>query len=175
MLDRTSSMENGSDSTQRLGFRPASLPQDEAFLKLLYASTREDLVQIALPDPQKEMLIEMQYEAQRRQYLADFPNARHDILLFDNEPAGRLMVDEDSDAHQIVDLAILPVHRGAGIGGSVIRAEQERARRAQKPLRLQVLVVNRAASLYGRLGFKVIKSSQTHLVMEWTGTETEQV
>ena len=175
MLDRGSSMENGSNSTQRLGFRPVSLPQDEAFLKRLYGSTRDDLAQIPLPDLQKETLIEMQYEAQRRQYLIDFPEARHDILLLNNEPAGRLMVNEESDSHRIIDLAILPEHRGMGVGESVIRAEQERACRAQKPLRLQVLVTNRAARLYERTGFKIIDSSQTHHVMEWTATEAEHV
>jgi len=161
-------MEKSVDRIERVRVRQVSLPLDEEFLRRLYASTRDDLAQLPLPEDQKDLLIGMQYDAQRLQYSRDFPGARHDILLVDGEPAGRLMVQESDDWHLIVDVAILPKFRGLGIGSSVIGAEQERARSEGKSLGLQVLVTNRAVRLYERLDFRVTGRSQTHLTMEWT-------
>ena len=159
--------EHINGTSARVRRRPVSLPLDEEFLKELYASTRDDLTKLPLPREQKDLLIAMQYDAQYLQYSRDFPGARHDILLVDEVPVGRLMVDEGGDRYWIIDVAILPGFRGQGIGSAVIAAEQESASLAAKPLCLQVLMTNSAVGLYERLGFRVTGRSQTHIAMEW--------
>ena len=94
--------------------RPATA-DDEGFLRQLFASTREAELEY-LPEPQREMLIAMQFNLQRQQYSAGYPQAEHNIILLDEHSAGRLLVDEGDREFTLVDIALLPAYRNLGIG-----------------------------------------------------------
>lgn len=69
-------------------------PADEEFLLGLYATTRAD--ELALTDwtdEQKAAFVRHQFDAQTHHYREHYPTATFDVILVDDEPAGRLYVD----------------------------------------------------------------------------------
>ncbi len=81
--------------------------------------------------------------------------------------AGRLAVNRGTGELRIVDIALLPEHRNAGVGAALLRGICEEAAAAGKPVRLSVLKSNRAQRLYARLGFVKTGETELHLEMEW--------
>jgi GNAT superfamily N-acetyltransferase len=108
----------------------------------------------------------MQFEAQHRFYQEQYPDASFQIILADDSPIGRLYVDRGPQAFCIVDIALLPEHRGAGIGSAIMSELLAEAGRAQKPVRIHVERFNPALRLYARLGFVVIGDTGVYLHME---------
>ncbi len=148
--------------------RPAT-PQDEAFLFLLVAGDRGvQLAPCGLPGPLLEQLVKMQYRGQQISYTARYPNAGNYILLtHEGAPAGRLLLDCQPDRWRIVDIAVLPAHRGKGLGTQAIAHCQSRCRNLQARLELQVNAANPARRLYERLGFRAMEETETSAEMLW--------
>jgi len=146
----------------------AAGPEDDAFLFALYASTRaEELDAWGLAGPQREAFLRMQHLAQQQHYRAQLPRADHRIILLGGAPAGRLLVDRREGELRLADIALLPEHRGKGLGAQLVRALQQEAKAAGVPVRLQVLQGSRAAALYARLGFSAGPADGPYLQMEW--------
>src|SRR5262245_6294409 len=107
--------------SERISMRPAVLPDDEQFLKKLYASTREEeFATLGAPPEMIAQLTEMQYRGQKMQYDVEFPDARHEIVLLDGEEAGRLMTCRNETEVFGIDLAILTQYRSQGIGTVIV-------------------------------------------------------
>lgn len=140
------------------------LPEDEPWLAALYATTRDDLQLV--PEPQRQRLVDFQFRAQQQQYVTNWPNARNYIVSIGAEPAGRMIVAHGGSEMRLVDIALLPTHRGQGIAGSLIGDLIAEARRERLPLRLSVMNNNPARRLYERLGFVAIDESDLHVEME---------
>lgn len=133
--------------------RPATA-DDGPFLQRVYRSTREEeLAVVPWSDEQKAAFIEMQFRAQDTDYRMNYPDARFDVILLDGTPAGRLYVHRRDAEISILDIALLPEHRGAGIGGALLRELITEADAAGKALEIYVEKFNRAQTLYRRLGF----------------------
>jgi len=81
--------------------------------------------------------------------------------------AGRLIVNRTREELRVVDIALLPQHRNAGIGTALLQRIFGEAAATKKPLRLQVLKDHRAGRLYQRLGFVRTGETELHLEMEW--------
>jgi len=90
----------------------------------------------------------------------------HEIVEIGGEPVGCQWVRRHPDALELVRLYLLPAFQGRGIGTRLVTELGERARRLGLPLRLRVMRVNRAQDLYRRLGFQVVRETDTHLYME---------
>jgi ribosomal protein S18 acetylase RimI-like enzyme len=147
----------------------AVAPGDEELLYRIYASTRtEELAPVPWTEAQKEAFLRMQFEAQSRDYAANYPDAAFLVILVDGAPAGRLYVDRREDEMLIVDIALLPEHRGNGVGGAILRDLLAEAAAAGKPARIHVEHLNPALRLYERLGFRRIDEGGIYLLMEWT-------
>ncbi|XXF78480.1 GNAT family N-acetyltransferase [Myxococcaceae bacterium GXIMD 01537] len=149
---------------------------DDAFLFQLYESTREDIASALPPGLQRELLMRMQWMAQQRDYAARYEVGGHQIVLVDGAPAGRLWVGRGAGEVRLVDVALLPRFRGAGLGAALVRGLQTEALAAGLPLRLSVRADNPARRLYERLGFTLARGAgqdagSTHLAMEWAPTE----
>ena len=84
----------------------------------------------------------------------------------DGEPAGRLYVRQDPDAVHIMDIALLPEFRGAGVGGELLAELFEVATSRDVVVRIWVEQENRALSLYRRLGFEQVGEHGVYLLME---------
>jgi GNAT superfamily N-acetyltransferase len=150
-----------------LTLRPA-IAADEPFLRRLYATTREhELSLVAWTDDQKAAFVDMQFAAQHRHYHEHYHDTTFDIILLDAEPAGRLYVARWASEICIVDIALLPEFCNRGLGTSMIRALQDEARAAAKPLRIHVERFNPALRLYERLGFRQIEDKGVYLFLEW--------
>lgn len=88
--------------------------------------------------------------------------------LFDGDTlVGGIWVREFTDNIQIREIQIHPEHRGRGVGTRVLKQEINRALEKGKNLRLRVLLLNRAKSLYVRLGFVEIDQDETHYYLEY--------
>ena len=142
--------------------------EDGPFLRALYASTRE--AEMALVDwtgDQKSAFLEMQFELQHRAYLDQFRNAEFLIVQLGAQPIGRLYVDRRADEIRILDIALVPQHRGSGIGRSLLQGVLDEAAQTGQPVRLHVERFNRALRLYQRLGFSVREDNGVSLLLEW--------
>ena len=151
--------------SDRIALRAAT-PADHAFLVGLYASTRDDLA--LLPPDQREALISMQYRAQDLHYRQVSPHARFDVVEVEGRPVGRLYVDEQANGLRIIDISLLPEHRGAGIGAALIRAVQDEAAASGRRVTLHVALGNPAAALYDRLGFRLAEDLGVYRRLEWS-------
>ncbi|MGH9666661.1 MAG: GNAT family N-acetyltransferase [Bryobacteraceae bacterium] len=149
-----------------LSLRPV-LPQDAAFVhQLVYETMYEQLFAWTWNPAVREPLLKIQIEGQRTSYAVQFPQADHGIILLDERPVGRLIVERGPEMHYLVDISILKAQRGRGIGTWILRALCTEADLMQKPLRLQVQIANRAKDLYLRLGFHMIEDRQVAWLME---------
>jgi GNAT superfamily N-acetyltransferase len=153
-----------------LSLRPVR-PEDDAFLFELYAGTRPDLAGLGLPEAQRDLLLRMQWRAQQQGYQARYPGGEHQVVLVEGRPVGRLWVARGPEEWRLVDVSLMPGHRGAGLGTGLLRSLQQEASRAGMPLRLSVARDNPARRLYGRLGFHAVDGGtapgEPYLVLEW--------
>jgi len=140
---------------------------DEEFLYQVYASTRaEELAQVAWSVEQKESFLRMQFRAQQQYYQSTFSGAQFEIICQQGEPAGRLYVARLAGEIRIIDIALLPQHRGRGIGSRLSNELLDEARLAGKPVRIHVERFNPALRLYERLGFHAIEDKGIYLLLE---------
>lgn len=154
--------------------RPAQA-EDTAFQIAVYASTRaEEMALVSWSGEQVQAFVQMQFEAQRRHYTAYFPNAEYSIILRQEVPIGRLIVSRSSAEILLMDIALLPEFRQAGIGTSLMRALMAEAQQAGLPLRLHVEINNPARRLYERLGFYPIGEQGIYIEMEWRAGSSQE-
>jgi hypothetical protein len=71
-------------------------------------------------EAQKEAFLRMQFRAQSLDYAANYAGTEFLIIPVDGVPGGRLCVDRRDDELHIVDIALLPEHRGAAVGGAIL-------------------------------------------------------
>ena len=153
--------------TDRISFRPEQ-PGDEAFLCALYASTRAD--EMALTGwnrAQIDAFLRMQFQLQTTHYRKHYAEASFQIILLDDAPAGRIYVFYGPSEIRLMDIALLPLHRGLGIGRFVIENLLREAAQLNKPVTLHVERFNPALRLYQRMGFRVIEDQGVNFQMEW--------
>ena len=151
-----------------LYLRPAT-SADNAFSLQVYASTRADeMAVVPWTDEQKQSFLEMQFNAQRSSYLMNQPRAQWLIVMKDEEPIGRMIVDRSPDEIALMDIALLPEHRNAGIGSKLIKELMAEAEATSKKMTLHVESYNPAFRLYTRFGFKEVREEGFYLAMEWS-------
>ena len=133
----------------------------------MYATTRADeLALVPWTDDEKAAFVAMQFEAQDVSYRMTYPDGRFLVVLGDGVPIGRLYLGRLVDEIRIVDIALLPEHRGAGIGSRLIDDVLAEADAAGIFVRLHVEPWNPALRLYERRGFRVVEERGVYLFME---------
>lgn len=150
-----------------LTYRNAA-PEDESFLFKLYASTRtEELDAWGWDTQQQKAFLKMQFQARQASYRNHFPNNNYQIVLIQKLSIGAMLVIRDEAEIHLADIALLPEYRDRGIGTFLLQNLLTEAAQARKPVRLQVIQVNRAFRLYQRLGFSTVNDNGIHFAMEW--------
>lgn len=151
-----------------LALRPITA-DDEAFLLSIYTSTRADeLGQVEWQEGQKEAFVRWQFDLQRREYDARFPDAEYYVILIDDRPAGRIWIGRDDEQIRLLDIALLPDFQNRGAGTLLLRRLIDEAARTNKPLRHMVFVLNNDAHrFYERLGFVIIEDLGAYKHMEF--------
>jgi GNAT superfamily N-acetyltransferase len=144
-------------------------PGDDEFLLSVYLSTRAaELSQAEWKEGQKEAFVKWQFEMQRREYDARFPDAEYYVILINNVPAGRIWIGSDDQQIRLLDIAILPEFQNRGVGTVLIRRLIDHAAATRKYLRHMVFVLNNDAHrFYERLGFVIIEDLDAYKHMEW--------
>ncbi len=103
---------------------------------------------------QKDAFVRMQYNAQRQHYLTYYPQAEYSLILRDEQPIGRIIIERTAGEIRLMDIALLPEHRNGGIGTALVRDLVDEADRKQLPIELHVEGNNPAMRLYERFGFR---------------------
>jgi ribosomal protein S18 acetylase RimI-like enzyme len=155
-------------SDSLIELRPEA-PEDAEFLYALYASTRADELKLTdWTDEQKGQFCRQQFSAQTVHYRKHNPEAQFSVILRDRTPAGRLYVDRSGRRIHIIDISLVPEHRGVGLGTRFLRELQEEAGNAGQALSINVERFNPALRLYQRLGFLPVEDQGVYLLMKWT-------
>jgi GNAT superfamily N-acetyltransferase len=151
--------------TPAVSLRPAG-ESDRPLLLLVFASTRADeLAALPWDEAAKEAFLRMQFDAQERSYRAQMPDATFDVVLVDGEPVGRLVVARTDREIRVVDIALLPEHRGAGIGTLLLERVAAEADAAGVVTTIHVGLRNRARTLYERLGFAEVSRDGVYALL----------
>jgi ribosomal protein S18 acetylase RimI-like enzyme len=133
----------------------------------VYASTRaEELAVVPWEDAQREAFLRQQFEAQDAWWRENYGGASFDVILVDGEPAGRLYVHRGPREIRIVDIALLPEHRGNGVGTGLLEKLLAEGDADGKSLTIHVERMNPALRLYERLGFSVVEDKGVYLFLE---------
>jgi len=148
---------------------------DDEFLLSIYASTREaELAQAEWQEGQKEAFLKWQFDLQRSEYDARFPDGEYFVILIDHRPAGRIWIGQDANQIRLLDIAILRDFQNRGAGTYLLRQLIAEAARAGKVLRHMVFVLNDDAHrFYERLGFVIIEDLGAYKHMEWNPQITQ--
>ena len=151
---------------RELRLRPAA-GDDAEVLYEIYASTREEELAVVPWDAAtKEAFLRMQFTAQDTFYHSTFPDASYDLIVSGDTVLGRLYVDRGDEAWKVLDIALLPDSRGAGIGTRLLSEILAGAVAAGKPVQVHVERYNPARHLYDRLGFSEIEDQGVYLLLE---------
>jgi ribosomal protein S18 acetylase RimI-like enzyme len=136
---------------------------------MLYASTRADeMAVVPWTEKAKQDFLRMQFEAQHTFYQDQFADADFLIIEHDGEAIGRLYLDRRDDEIRVIDVALMPEHRGKGVGSKLMQDVLDEAASAHKRVRIHVEHNNPAMRLYERLGFRKIDDHGVYFLMEWT-------
>lgn len=146
----------------------AAQEDDLPLLRRVYASTRQaELASFDWDEAQRAWFLGMQFDLQARAFARAYPEADWQVVVCDGQPSGRLIVDRCSHSIRLVDIALLPDYRSAGIGSELLRRLLDEATAAGKPVVLHVARSNPAGALYQRLGFVVSARDEVYLEMQW--------
>jgi ribosomal protein S18 acetylase RimI-like enzyme len=153
-------------ATSTLVLRPSER-SDDAFLRRVYASVREaELAVVPWSDAQREAFLRQQFDAQDAYYREHYRPASFDVIELDGVPIGRLYVARWDDEVRVIDIALLPGHRGKGVGAQLLRGLLAEAAEDGKRVSIHVEKHNPALRLYERLGFVPVADAGVYLLME---------
>jgi len=151
---------------------------DLPFLAELYASTRrEEVAKTPWSEEERESFLRWQFEAQHQHYREHYPDCAFEVIELSppeggpSVPVGRLYVDRWESEIRLVDIALLPAHRGHGIGSALLSRLLAEGRASGKPVSIHVESNNPALHLYRRLGFEHVDSNGVYYLMRWTPPE----
>ena len=149
-------------TTFAFALRPA-LPADADFEHRLYASTRDDLRPLG---PEVfDGLVGMHYRAQSMSIRLEHPQAERKIVMVQDAPVGRLIIDASGNYVEVIDVALLPEYRNCGLGASVLNSVLAQADRLGRAIRLHVEKQSRAVRLFERLGCVICGDVGMYLAM----------
>jgi ribosomal protein S18 acetylase RimI-like enzyme len=141
---------------------------DLPFLARVYASTRaEELAATPLTDAVKAAFLADQFQLQHAHYQKYYPNADWLVTMRGGEDIGRLYIERWPTQHRIIDIALLPEHRGKGFGEALLRDLLDEATACGKAVTIHVEKFNPAMRLYRRLGFTTEEDKGVYDLMRW--------
>lgn len=147
----------------------AVTPMDSNFLFKLYASTRaEEIRQTGWDAPQQKIFLTSQYRARQESYRRQFPSAEISVIIQRGIPIGGLIVDRQPAAMTLVDLALMPLNRGQGIGRLVAQDLITQAKLNHHIIKAHALHRSPALRFWLRLGFTPIPGeNEFYTAIEW--------
>ena len=155
-------------SAPGITFRPITA-EDAEFLYQVYASTRtEELAVTGWTAAQKDAFLRSQFSTQHEAYQGTYRGADFLVILREGQPIGRLYVNRGEREIRIVDIALLPECRNAGLGTAIVSDILAEAAGGGQRVSIHVEMFNPAQRLYERLGFRRVAEHGVYYLMEWT-------
>jgi ribosomal protein S18 acetylase RimI-like enzyme len=113
----------------------------------------------------KHAFLASQFALQTRHYAGAYADSEALIVTWNGEPVGRLHLSHTDTDLRIVDVSLLPDHRGGGLGSALLQAVQAAA--GGRTVSLNVDLTNPAQALYRRMGFVEAGTDGLSLRMVW--------
>ncbi len=152
---------------QSIALRPV-LPDDESFLFEVFTSDRlADLAALNWPHDRIVDFLSQQYAAQQRFFQTDYPHANQLIILRAADRVGMMVVAREVREIRLVDIALLPPYRNAGMGTYLIQELLAEAAGLGGSFLVQIMRTSPAVRLFERLGLVKIGETGSHYQMEW--------
>lgn len=147
----------------------AATTEDEGFLFEVFCSAWEREA-LALPDPALvRHFLRIQYISQQDRLGARFPRLGRHVVTDHGKPVGYLLLQATPASLQLVDLALLPAFRDAGLGTALCRELMRRCREDGRTLVVRVdRRSERAGGICERLGFRLVAVDDHDSYYEWT-------
>lgn len=143
-------------------------PRDAEFLKALYRSVRDaELAATGWDEAKKRAFTDSQFALQDRWYRGRFPGALLVVIEERGSRIGRLSLCSLPGELRVMDIALVPERRGAGLGSALLRWIQAKAVEEARVITLHVDAASRARALYARLGFTEEGEEGFHVRMRW--------
>lgn len=146
---------------------------DEDFLYEIFVASRERELG-PLPPEVRDTLAKQQYQFHRNGLKTEYPDAEQFVMLapagstdVETGPVGMIILADRPDALWVVDMALHPDRRNAGLGAAVLQSLMDRCRSSGKIMRGSVTPYNPARRLYARLGVKEIGQERGYISLEW--------
>lgn len=141
---------------------------DRPFLFSVYAATREEeLADVGWSAEERESFLRQQFEAQDHHYRENYPGASLSVVERAGEPIGRLYVARWPAEIRIMDIALLPGHRGRRIGSGLLSELLAEGAASSRRVTIHVEAFNPARRLYERMGFRPAGERGVYVFMEW--------
>jgi GNAT superfamily N-acetyltransferase len=147
--------------------RPAGLLDQGFFRQLFIADRLPGFMSGGLARPDAEALLADQFRLQTVGYAHEFPQADHRVIVWRDQPVGRIIEADQGDHLLVVDLLVAPASRGLGIGTEVLDRVLFRARTTHRPVRLSALVGSPSLHLYERAGFRPEGATPDRVQLVW--------
>ena len=159
-----SAVPGGSPTTTEITLRPATA-DDGSLLFAIFCDVRGAMF-AGLPEPKKDILLRMQFHAQKSGYEQGYPDTEQMIVVADGRSVGAIIVQRSSVIWRLVDISLLAAYRNRGIGTRLIRDLLDHAAECVRSLQLKVARDNPAARLYERLGMQKVAEDDVYLTMQ---------
>jgi ribosomal protein S18 acetylase RimI-like enzyme len=147
-----------------LELRPVRAGDDELLFRIYVGTRAEELAVVPWDDAAKEAFLRQQFAAQSASY-ERYSGRSYQVVLVDGEPVGRLYLARTEGEILIVEIGLLPEHRGRGIGTALLRDVLAEADATGKRVAIHVERLNPALALYERLGFRVAEDKGVYLFL----------
>lgn len=146
---------------------------DAALIEEIYFYTRnEEFSSLGWTEEQVKIFLKMQCEFQQKSYQLQFQKAESSIIFNNEQKIGRLIIERTENEIKLVDIALLPQFRNAGIGSKLIGDLIEEAKQCDKTITLQVAKSNTAAlRLYLKFGFEITDENDLYISMKKNSRE----
>jgi ribosomal protein S18 acetylase RimI-like enzyme len=135
----------------------AAMPDERDFLQRVYENTRTaEFIAAGFDTETIRNLLDRQFAMQDEYYRRHYPKGRFDLVLDGQTRIGRLYHDWHSGEACVIDIALLPAYRGAGIGSRLMKTVVAEAARRAMAVSLYVEMDNPVRALYRTLGFEPV-------------------
>jgi ribosomal protein S18 acetylase RimI-like enzyme len=144
-----------------------AMPADAPLIAAIYATTRdEELSHVPWTPAQKKAFTDSQSGHQEAHYALHYPHAERLIVEATGHAIGRMYVDTTLSDVRLMEVTLLPTHRGRGIGTRLMRELLRYADALARRASLHVEPFNPAKRMYERAGFVVRETRGLYELME---------
>jgi GNAT superfamily N-acetyltransferase len=139
---------------------------DSGFLFQLFGEIKKAELHFDLfPEIFPPGILQMQYNAWEEMVRTRYSRSDDFIIMLDSERAGRLQFLQSAKEIRIINISVLPIFQGKGIGTTILQRLLFDADSKGLEVTLEFDRTNRAATLYKRLGFVEYQSNELKIQM----------